>query len=131
MPMITLSFLRSRETKIIAFAAGLAVSVALCCVSVASQKGKAFNEADKELNDAYSKVLSRITDPEEKRLYIEAQRAWLKFRDAEVAFDVRYFPGGAGATWKSFDMIQTRTEELKRLLTPAAREAHADSDRVK
>jgi uncharacterized protein YecT (DUF1311 family) len=129
--MITLTPLRSPQAKIIAFAAGLAVSIALCCVSVASQKGKAFNEADRELNDAYNKVLSRIADPEDKRLYLEAQRAWLKFRDAEVAFDVHYFPGGAGATWKSIDMIQTRTEELKRLLTPAAREAHADPNRVK
>ena len=98
---------------------GVMLLAGICCVCMASEKGKAFNAADGELNETYHKVLARITDPETKKLYIESQRAWLKFRDAEVAFDTRYFPDSAGATWKSIDMMQTRTEELKRLLAPA------------
>ena len=122
--MITLTNFWSRQTKIIACALGVAVSVTLCCVSMASEKGKAFNAADAEFNQVYNKILSGITNPEDKKLFIEAQRAWLKFRDAEVAFGQNYFPGGTGATWKSIDMMQTRTEDLKRMLTPDARKAH-------
>src|SRR5947209_319237 len=122
--MITLTSFWTRQTKIIACALGVAVSVALCCVTMASEKGKAFNAADAELNAVYHKILSGITNPEDKKLFIEAQRAWLKFRDAEVAFDQNYFPGNAGATWKSIDMMQTRTEDLKRMLTPDAKKAH-------
>ncbi len=103
----------------------LAVTAALFGgLAFASQAGKEYNESDKELNATYKKALSLMTEPEDKRLFVEAQRSWLKFRDANVAFHARYFPGSKGGLFVSTDMIQQRTKELTILLTPEAKEAH-------
>jgi uncharacterized protein YecT (DUF1311 family) len=56
--------------------------------------GKAFDEADKRLNDAYKQIEGRLKDDAAaKKLSVEAQRAWVAFRDAECAFQ-----GGPPAT---------------------------------
>jgi uncharacterized protein YecT (DUF1311 family) len=88
---------------------------------------KEYNDSDKDLNATYQKVLAIITDPQDKRLFIEAQRSWIKFRDANVAFHGRYFPGSKGGLFVGTDMTQERTRELQKLLTDSAKEAHEES----
>src|SRR5262249_55786293 len=44
---------------------------------------EAYSRWDKELNRVYSELLTKLKEPDKKRLK-EAQRAWIKFRDAEV-----------------------------------------------
>lgn len=45
-----------------------------------------FQSADKELNDAYKKVLSKYSENELFiRRFREAQRAWIKYRDSHLA----------------------------------------------
>ena len=102
-----------------AFAAGF-----LCNLAFASQAGKEYNDSEKELNATYQAVLATVTDPQDRRLLVEAQRAWIKFRDAEVAFHARYFPSSKGGLFVATDMTQERTKKLKMLLTPEAREEH-------
>jgi uncharacterized protein YecT (DUF1311 family) len=45
-------------------------------------QGEAYSRWDKELNRVYGELLNKFNDADKKRLR-EAQRAWLKFRDAE------------------------------------------------
>ncbi len=45
----------------------------------------AYQKWDQELNRVYGQVMARLR-PEEQAALREAQRAWLKYRDAEFAF---------------------------------------------
>ena len=45
-------------------------------------QGEAYSRWDKELNRVYGELLKKFNDEDKKRLR-EAQRAWLKFLDAE------------------------------------------------
>jgi uncharacterized protein YecT (DUF1311 family) len=79
-----------------------------------------YREADAELNRVYQKVLG-VGDDEFKRLMREAQRAWLKYRDAHLA---SVYPTGyhyaamrplcERATLTK--MVKDRTIELRRFL---------------
>ncbi|WP_352606945.1 lysozyme inhibitor LprI family protein [Mesorhizobium sp. M0488] len=49
--------------------------------------GKAFEAADKKLNNAYKQIEGRLKgDAASKKLLVDAQRAWVAFRDAECSF---------------------------------------------
>ncbi len=52
-------------------------------------------KADAQLNTYFKAIEQRLVDDEEvKRLLITAQRAWLKFRDAECSFSTSATTGG-------------------------------------
>lgn len=107
----------------------LAAAASLLCGLVsASQAGREYNDSDAELNAVYQKALAIITEPEDRRLLVEAQRSWLKFRDAEVAFHARYFPESKGGLFVKTGMTQVRTSELKGLMTPEAKEEYKPSE---
>ncbi|WP_348629901.1 lysozyme inhibitor LprI family protein [Mesorhizobium sp. M7D.F.Ca.US.004.03.1.1] len=49
--------------------------------------GKDFDAADKKLNEAYRQIEGRLKDNAgSKKLLVDAQRAWVAFRDAECSF---------------------------------------------
>jgi hypothetical protein len=96
--------------------------VGLC---FASQSGIEYHEAEKDLNDAYQKVLSTVTDPQQRSLLVAAQRSWIKYREAEAAFHARYFPASKRITILT-EMAVNRAAELEALLTPEAKEQHED-----
>lgn len=50
--------------------------------------------ADSVLNDTYQAVI-RIIEPERVEALREAQRAWVRFRDAECEFQASQFGGGS------------------------------------
>lgn len=55
-----------------------------------------FQKADKELNDKYQQILSRLADDADAAgLFRTAQRAWVPFRDAECAFVASTYEGGS------------------------------------
>jgi uncharacterized protein YecT (DUF1311 family) len=103
------------------------IYVILLSYGHASQAGMAYNEADQALNETYQKVLTLITNSEEKKLFIQAQRDWLRFKDAEVAFHAKYYPTSKGGLFVDIDMIEKRTNELKVLLTKESMEEHDES----
>ena len=83
--------------------------------------------ADAELNRVYQAVL-KLGSPEAKRLVREAQRAWLRYRDAHMASI--YPPGYLYATKRPMceilvltRMVQERTIQLRRFLPD-----HEDED---
>jgi uncharacterized protein YecT (DUF1311 family) len=83
--------------------------------------GQAFKAADKELNTLYQQVTGRLKDnPDGKKLLVNAQRAWISFRDAECKFSASGVDGGSVYPLIYSDcltaMTKTRVEALKQYL---------------
>lgn len=56
----------------------------------------AFEASDKKLNELYKQIEARLADDEDtKKLLIQAQRDWVKFRDAECRFRTAGAAGGS------------------------------------
>lgn len=53
-----------------------------------------FRQADKELNAVYNKLIKKVP-PEVKERLIDAQLAWIKFRDAEAKARAAEVEGGS------------------------------------
>ena len=78
---------------------------------------------DKELNQIYKKLMSKLT-PEGKESLKQSQRQWIKFRDNEYQFiadmyDRREFSGTMYIPMRSMDVMQVtkkRTLELIKYL---------------
>jgi uncharacterized protein YecT (DUF1311 family) len=58
-------------------------------IAIADCHQKRYEKADKELNKVYSEVMKDLTPEAQKKLK-EAQKAWLKYRDAAFAFAIEY-----------------------------------------
>ena len=73
---------------------------------------------DAQLNEQYKKLMSKLSDERSKAL-IEAQRAWIRFRDANCGF-YNDPQGGSAAQLSSHEcflnVIADRVKELKLLL---------------
>jgi uncharacterized protein YecT (DUF1311 family) len=56
----------------------------------------AFKSSDKKLNELYKQIEARLKDDADtKKLLIQAQRDWGKFRDAECSFQTAGAAGGS------------------------------------
>ncbi len=51
---------------------------------------KAYDMWDKELNKVYQELIKKLS-PEERKLLIESQRQWIRFRDAEFKFIDKFY----------------------------------------
>jgi uncharacterized protein YecT (DUF1311 family) len=55
----------------------------------------AFKQSDKKLNELYRQIETRLKDDAStKRLLVQTQQAWVKFRDAECSFQTSASAGG-------------------------------------
>jgi len=55
-----------------------------------------FKESDKKLNELYKQIEARLSDDADtKKLLVQAQRDWVKFRDAECSFQTAGSAGGS------------------------------------
>jgi len=77
--------------------------------------------ADKELNAVYSEAMKSLSDAEKKKLK-EAQKAWLKYRDAGIAFmlETNKDSGSYGnvlITDYKAKLVEKRVLELKYILS--------------
>jgi len=58
--------------------------------------GASFKRADAALNRAYKEIVHRLKDDAAKtKLLVQAQKAWLNWRDAECAFSSSGVQGGS------------------------------------
>ena len=82
-------------------------------------------KADAQLNDAYQKALDLLGSADRvdaKVALVAAQRAWVKFRDADCHVQDRIFQNGTmraalvGSCLK--DLTEQRTKELKEIWLP-------------
>lgn len=102
----------------------LAPAAALDCTNANTQAemnqcaGESFQEADQALNQAYGDLMGGFGEQEDlKEALREAQRAWIRFRDAEC--DFRTFSSRMGSIYPTLraacleDLTRARTEQLR------------------
>lgn len=70
-----------------------------------------FRAADARLNAAYRKVTGRLTEESARRSLVEAQRAWIRFRDAECGFDTNVYEGGSIRPMMVSECLKRLTEQ--------------------
>lgn len=83
--------------------------------------GAAFKRADDDLNVAYQQARTRLKgDAQGARMLQDAQRAWLRFRDAECAFATRLNAGGSiepmNVALCRAELTQARTAQLQKYM---------------
>ena len=83
--------------------------------------GDAFERADKALNAQWAKVAAAYKgDKEGKKLLLDAQRAWIKYRDAHC--EAAAMDSKGGSIWPLLvsgclaDLTRKRTHELVQML---------------
>lgn len=89
-------------------------------VDIRNVQAEAYRRWDKELNRVYSELLTTLKAPDKNRLK-QAQRAWIKFQDAEVRWlwsEAMYGQGGTIApvivSDIGRDLLKQRVCELQR-----------------
>ncbi|MBL3524345.1 DUF1311 domain-containing protein [Serratia plymuthica] len=71
-----------------------------------------YKNADGEMNAAYKKVMDTLKkSPEKSKSLLQAQRAWLKFRDADCAFLSSNSAGGSINAMNNALCLSERTTE--------------------
>lgn len=78
-----------------------------------------YKAADKELNKYYKLAIESV-DTKQKKLLIEAQRNWIKFRDAKCVFEAARYEGGSIQPLVKSQCLEAttkiRTEDLKTII---------------
>jgi uncharacterized protein YecT (DUF1311 family) len=92
--------------------------------------GRAFQKQDSLLNQVYPRVIARLgTDTARVRLLREAQRLWVRFRDAECGFVGAEVQGGSMQPMMEryclASATQQRVEQLRQALPEADQKADA------
>jgi uncharacterized protein YecT (DUF1311 family) len=67
------------------------------CLRDESMTPDVYRDSDRHLNEVYNEVLHQADDPALRKALIQAQRRWIRYRDAMVEFcqavaDPRHFP---------------------------------------
>ncbi len=85
-----------------------------------SDAGTWFKKADAELDHIYKKVLSKLTDKQQRTEFTKAEKAWESFRDADAKFRAGVTGGGSAYTMDYLgnlaEMTEARTKELRDFL---------------
>jgi uncharacterized protein YecT (DUF1311 family) len=79
--------------------------------------GEQFKKADDKLNSVYKRIIGKLSATDRANL-VEAQRAWLKYREANCWADRQFSGGSLAPTVEAFclqDVTETRTKELIRI----------------
>ncbi len=120
-------------TLLVGFGIALGISSAAQAKDCADEAGGAgmaacfvarYSAADKELNRFYNSALSNLSDSEKKKL-MEAQRAWIKYRDASVALmieinkDARSYGSIVVGDYRAA-IVEKRVQELKYIFASPA-----------
>ncbi|MDE3199795.1 MAG: DUF1311 domain-containing protein [Acidobacteriota bacterium] len=68
------------------------------------------NTADKEMNRLYAQART-VLDPGEKNDLLQAQRAWLKYRDLTCTAEFNLYGGGTGGPVTKYACLAALTHE--------------------
>jgi uncharacterized protein YecT (DUF1311 family) len=71
---------------------------------------QAFKAADRELNGVYAEVRAVLAEKDRQNLQ-DAQRAWLKYRDATCAAEYALYGGGTGGTPARLACLEAQTRQ--------------------
>ncbi len=74
--------------------------------------GRAYSEADSQLNDLYRDLKDRLKgDPNRLGHLVSAQRAWIGFRDLECEFAISALHGASAQPMAKADCLRAQTEQ--------------------
>jgi uncharacterized protein YecT (DUF1311 family) len=82
----------------------------------ASQAGQAYLESDEFLYNMYRELTAKISGSRDKQRLIAAERAWIKFRDAEVSFYGRYYVNSKDGLFLKTKLTDERANYLQSIL---------------
>jgi uncharacterized protein YecT (DUF1311 family) len=111
-------------SRIVTFTICLLLALALTAQAQNQQElnmaaGQEYQDADKELNRVYKELMGKLDQPGKRKL-IAAERAWIKFRDAEC--DFRSFDNLGGTIYpmvyagSAAALTRERTAQLQEML---------------
>jgi uncharacterized protein YecT (DUF1311 family) len=72
--------------------------------------------SDKKLNHIYQQIQSRLNNFQQKKSLTETQRIWIKFRDAQCAFEKSFYSGGSIASTIYYSCLSELTEQRNKQL---------------
>jgi uncharacterized protein YecT (DUF1311 family) len=76
----------------------------------------AYQKADSEMTIVYKKVLKKLTDPKQKQDLIQAQRNWIKYKEAHCKAIADLYQGGSMQGMVHSYCLETLTNERKKNL---------------
>jgi uncharacterized protein YecT (DUF1311 family) len=85
-------------------------------IAHASQAGKAMGEADAQLNALYKKLMAAIPSSAQKEKFKTAQRAWVAWIEAEVAFEEALLADGKAGLFARLEPTEARNKQFEELL---------------
>ena len=81
-----------------------------------------FADADRDLNRVYTQLQQRL-DTSRKTALREVQRNWLKYRDAQCAFDAKPYAGGSMAPLARAACLSALTKQRTQVLGRQSKDA--------
>jgi uncharacterized protein YecT (DUF1311 family) len=79
-----------------------------------------YKKHDAAMNQIYQQLLAKLTDPQQKSLLVDAERAWIAYRDKQCAFQTSGSVGGSIHPMIESDCLDEKTNvhtaELSRQL---------------
>ncbi|MEM9804874.1 MAG: lysozyme inhibitor LprI family protein [Cyanobacteria bacterium P01_D01_bin.56] len=86
--------------------------------------------ADQQLNEVYQQVRQKLNESAQQQL-MDAEEQWISFRDAQCAFESKYFEGGSIASLIQSSCLEQLTDnriaELKQSVKPGISFESADT----
>ena len=81
---------------------------------------EAYQKADAEMTATYKLVMNKISDANQKQLLLQAQRAWIKFKEAHCNSVASLYEGGSMKpmvySYCLVEVTNQRNKELKEFL---------------
>lgn len=69
-----------------------------------------YEKSDLQLNEVYKNMLAMLGG-NEKTLFIQSEREWIKFRDAQCKFESEQYAGGSMQPLINYSCLKARTDE--------------------
>jgi uncharacterized protein YecT (DUF1311 family) len=69
-----------------------------------------YEKSDLQLNEVYKNMLSMLGG-NEKTLFIQSEREWIKFRDAQCNFESEQYAGGSIQPLINYSCLKSLTDE--------------------
>jgi uncharacterized protein YecT (DUF1311 family) len=78
-----------------------------------------YQKADAELNAVYKEIIKDASE-KQKKLLVQAQKDWIKFRDSKCAYEASIYEGGSMQPMVRYSCLEettkARTEDLRLIL---------------
>ncbi len=68
-----------------------------------------YQKDDAAMNQIYQRLLAKLTDLQQKQLLVDAERAWITYRDQECAFETSGSAGGSIHPMIQSDCLDEKT----------------------